>query len=356
MVYLLGIRIENMKERFKSIARILLAIIVLIACVRYSMKDINLNELWSIILNANYLWVLLPIPVIILSHWVRAVRWKRILKPIKEGVSTWNLFSSVMVGYALNGISPRGGEFIRPYTFSRREKVSYSSALATIVVERFIDLLTLVLMLAGTFIFLSEKVMKGLPAEYIDTKRIMLFGLMFLAILVLAFYPPTLRFLLKIIKPFSLKFYEKVSGIYEKFVVGLSIIKSPSQYLMLIGESLLIWLLYTLPMYFMFFSFGFQNTANLGFQDAILMIVVSGVITTVSPTPGAIGLYHVAIQGAMVTIYGISSVEAMAYATLTHGINYLVQMVLGGLFFLRENVKNVNDTVEVEEASLAGDK
>jgi glycosyltransferase 2 family protein len=349
MFYLLGIYEVYMKERIKSIARIILAIVVLVACVYYSMKDINIAELWSIILNANYLWVLLPVPVIILSHWVRAVRWKRILKPIKKDISTWNLFSSVMVGYALNGITPRGGEFIRPYTLSRREKVSYSSALATIVVERFIDLLTLVIMLAGTFIFLSEKIIKGLPAEYIDTTRIVMFGLMFLGILVLAFYPPSLRFLLKIIiKPISHKFYDKISALYEKFVVGLSIIKSPSQYLMLIGESLLIWLLYTLPMFFMFFSFGFQNSVHLGFQDAILMIVVSGVITTVSPTPGAIGLYHVAIQGAMVSIYGISSVEAMAYATLTHGVNYLVQMVLGGLFFFRENVKNVQkDAIEV---------
>ena len=330
-----------MKEKIKSLARIVLALIVLIACVYYSMKDINLKDLWAIILNANYIWVLLSIPVIILSHWVRAVRWKRILKPIKEGVSTWNLFSSVMVGYALNGISPRGGEFIRPYTFSRREKVSYSSAFATIVVERFIDLLTLALLLACAFIFLSDKIIMGMPTE-IGTKQMISIGLLVLGVLVLGFYPPSLRFLLKIIiKPISVKFYDKISTLYEKFVIGLSIIKAPSQYLMLIVESLFIWLLYTLPMFFMFYSFGFQNSAHLGFQDAVLMIVVSGVITTVSPTPGAIGLYHVAVQGALVNIYHISSVEAMAYATLTHGINYLVQMALGGLFFLRENVKNV---------------
>ncbi len=339
-----------MKKKLKSALRIIISLIVIVLCVYYAMKDINIDKLWSIILNANYLWVLLPIPVIILSHWVRAVRWKRILKPIKKTASTFDLFSSVMVGYALNGITPRGGEFVRPYTFARREKVSYSSVFATIVVERFIDLLTLVLLLAGTFIFLSDKIIQGLPSQF-DTNKLIMVGVLVLGVLILGFYPPSVRFLLRILlKPLSQKYYDKVMDLFEKFLAGFAIIKSPSEYFMLIVESLFIWLLYTLPMYFMFFSFNFQHTAHLGFEDAILMIVVSGVVTTIAPTPGALGIYHVAIQSALVSIYGIPPDEALAYATLTHGINYIIQVGLGGLFFFRENLSGMKDEMAVETA------
>ena len=339
-----------MKKKLKSALNIIVSLIVIVLCVYYAMKDIDIDKLWSIILNANYLWVILPFPVIILSHWIRAVRWKRILKPIKKTESTFDLFSSVMVGYALNGITPRGGEFVRPYTFSRREKVSYSSVFATIVVERFIDLLTLVLLLSGTFIFLSDKIIQGLPSQF-DTNKLVFVGVLVLGVMILGFYPPAVRFLLRILlKPLSQKYYDKIMELFEKFLVGFAIIKSPSEYFMLIVESLFIWLLYTLPMYFMFFSFNFQYSANLGFEDAILMIVVSGVVTTIAPTPGALGLYHVAIQNALVSIYGIPPEEALAYATLTHGINYLIQMGLGGLFFFRENISGMKEELAVEPA------
>lgn len=325
------------QSKLKKGLQILISIIVIALCLYYAIKDIDFATLWNIILSANYIWALLSIPVIVLSHWVRALRWRRILKPIKEVKSIYPLFSSVMIGYAMNAITPRGGEFVRPFSFSRREKVSYSASLATIVVERVIDLVTLFLLLAGTFIFLSHKITQALPDSF-DTNRIILYGGLILGVIMLALYPPVIKFLLRmLIKPLSLKFYNKLSDIFEKFLVGLSIIKKPKEYLWLIIESISIWLLYALPMFFMFYSFNFQISHSLGFDDAVLLLVVSGVVTTFAPTPGSLGVYHVIIQGALVSLYGISPADALAYATLTHAINYLVQLLLGGWYFLKEN-------------------
>lgn len=337
-----------MNKTVKSILNIFISVVVLALCVIYAMKDVDISQLWEIIKSANYVWVLAPVPVILASHWVRAMRWRRILKPFIKAKSVLNLFSSVMVGYAINCISPRGGEFVRPFTFARREKVSYSSVLGTIVVERFIDVVALALMLAATFFFQSDKLILALPAQ-IDTNKMIFMGVLVLAVLVLGFYPPACRFLLKaLLKPISAKFYDKIMELFEKFVVGFSIIKKPREYFMLIIESVTIWLLYTLPMYLMFFSFDFEATLHLGFADAIMLCVVSGVITTIAPTPGALGLYHLAIQSAMLTIYGIPADVGLAYATLTHGVNYLVQIAVGGAFFFRENVsmKNIPETAE----------
>lgn len=331
-----------MNEKTKKFVRFFISAVLIIVSVWYATRDIDFNELWKIIINANYLWVILSIPVILLSHWIRAMRWKTMLEPALKikSTSTWNLFSAVMIGYAFNCVLPRGGEFIRPFVIARREKVSFTSTFATIIVERVIDVITLMLLFAFVFLFLSNQVISAFTE--IDVNKIITIALLIIFVAILSFYPPVFRFLIKIIlKPISLKFYEKISDLFEKFLKGFAIIKSPSKYFQLSLESVLIWFCYTVPMYLMFFSFNLHTTANLDFWDAILLIVISGIGVTIAPTPGAFGVYHVLIRDSMILFYGLRSEEALAYATLTHGVNYLIQVIVGGLFFMRENVKKI---------------
>ena len=92
----------------------------------------------------------------------------------------------------------------------------------------------------------------------------------------------------------------------------------------------------------MFFAFDFQSTLHLGLIDAGLLIVVSGVGTSIAPTPGAIGVYHWIIVSALVNLYpNISQEEALAYATLTHGVNLIIQVIIGAIFLLKENITKI---------------
>ncbi|OGU16072.1 MAG: hypothetical protein A2X61_13235 [Ignavibacteria bacterium GWB2_35_12] len=344
-----------MKEGTKTFLRFTISIIIIIASLYYAVKDINFRELLRIIISADYFWIILSVPVITLSHWVRAMRWKTMLEPAlkKKSSSVWNLFSAVMIGYAANCVLPRGGEFLRPYIYARREKISFSTTFATIIVERFIDVITLVLLFCVVFLFLSEKVIQALPN--LEPNYVIVPVAIILCVLILSFYPPFIRIVLKIIiKPISIKLFDKLNEAFEKFLKGFAIIRNPSQYLRLIIESLGIWFLYTVPMFLMFFSFDFQSKFNLGFDDATVLIIISGIGATIAPTPGAIGVYHVLIQNAMVQLYGISSEEALAYATLTHAINYLVQVGIGGLFFFRENIKKLPPRKEFSKELEAG--
>ena len=94
-------------------------------------------------------------------------------------------------------------------------------------------------------------------------------------------------------------------------------------------------------------SFDFQSELNLGFNAAIILIIISGIGVSIAPSPGAIGVYHVLIQTALHELYGVDLTEALAYATLTHGINYIVQVVAGGIFAMRENVKKLPDSADI---------
>jgi hypothetical protein len=336
------------KERRSQLIRISVAVVLLVASVYYTVKDIDLVKLWNYIVTADYFWVLLCIPVMILSHWVRAVRWRTMLEPILKHANLWNLFSAVMAGYAVNNILPRGGEFLRPYAFARRQKVSFTSVFATIIVERFLDLLILLLMFAVVWFSFREQIRMALPT--LQAEKLFVPVLIIMGVIILSFWPPLIRFLLKYtIKPLSQKLFDKATELFEKFVKGFSVIRTPSRYFRLTVESLLIWLLYTIPNFLIFYSFGFDHAPyNMGFDDAILLIVISGIAFTISPTPGAIGVFHFFIQNTLVRLYNVNPEAALAYATVNHGIGYLVQVVVGGIFLLRENIKKIPRKRDIE--------
>lgn len=336
-----------MSSRAKNVIRFTFAFILVVLTIYFTIKDVDLYHAFQIAINANYFWALASMPVILLSHWMRAYRWKTMLKPVvpNHKISTLNLFSAVMIGYAVNNIIPRGGEFLRPYIYARREGISFSSSFATIVVERVIDLLFLILLFASVFMFFREQIIVALPN--IHPQNILIPTFLVIAVLLLTFYPPFLKKLLKyLIKPFSKKFYDKVFDKINKFLLGFEIIKTPSKYLQLTYESLLIWILYTIPLYFMFFAFNFIDKYGMNFSDAILLIVVSGIGVTIAPTPGAIGVYHYLISNTLIQIYKVVPEEAIAYATVTHALNYLLQVVPGGIFFLSENIKKIPVNIE----------
>lgn len=339
---------RQMSESRKKIIRISFAVALLIASVYYTIKDIDLYKLWYYIVNADYLWVILSVPVMIISHWLRAIRWRTMLQPVIKNANTWNLFSAVMAGYAVNNVIPRGGEFLRPYVFARRQKISYTSVFATIIVERFLDLIILLLMFAGVWLAFSDQLKAALPT--LQAEKLLMPVLIIIAVIILSFYPPLVRMVLKVIvRPLSMNLYNRISEMFEKFARGFAIIRKPTQYLRLTVESLSIWLMYTVPMLLMFYSFGFeQEPYSLGVSDAILLLVISGIAFTISPTPGALGVYHFLIQNTLVKLYGVNPAAALAYATVTHGIGYLVQVGIGGLFLLRENIKKIPTGEDIE--------
>ena len=128
----------NLKTLLRSVFGILLAALFLFLAFRGT----DFDQLWLSLQNVHYEWVLLLIPIGLFSHFLRAVRWKFLLEPVKKGTSVHVLFSAVMIGYMVNNILPRVGELVRAYVAGRLEGMPKSSTLGTVVIERIIDLAT----------------------------------------------------------------------------------------------------------------------------------------------------------------------------------------------------------------------
>ncbi len=329
-----------MNTKTKNIITWSITILIIVVSLWFAVNGINFDQLYSILLEADYKWVLFSVPIIVFSHYVRAFRWKTIVKPFLPQARTVNLFSAVMVGYFFNSIFPRLGEFVRPYVFAKREKTSFSSVFATIVFERVLDVITLGILFAVAFFIARDKVINMLPG--IDSNKVAIFSGLVLFVIILSFYPPFIIGLLKItIKPFSEKAFNRLIDIFNKFRQGFAILKSPGLYFRLILDSLLIWFLYSLPLYLMFFCFDFSNQINVTMGDALFLLIVSGIGVTIAPTPSGIGVMHTLLTYAMMGLYNIDKETALAYATINHATTLFVQIFFGSFFVFRERVNKL---------------
>src|SRR5687767_1328911 len=130
-----------------------LGVLISIVFIWLALRGLRLEEFWNSVKQANYIWVIPGIGVYFVGVWVRAWRWHFLLGPIKK-IPTSTMFPITTIGYMGNNIYPaRAGEVLRAVLLKRKEGVSISASLATIIVERIFDG---VVMLAFVFLNLPE--------------------------------------------------------------------------------------------------------------------------------------------------------------------------------------------------------
>jgi hypothetical protein len=131
------------KRRLQLVAGILISAVA----VWFSMRDVDPSAVWQALRGANYLGFVAAVATTLLGFWLRALRWRSlIVAPRRLGLDS--LFSATMIGFMANNVLPlRLGEFVRPWALARREGLSRSTLFATVVVERAVDMITLLAIL-----------------------------------------------------------------------------------------------------------------------------------------------------------------------------------------------------------------
>jgi uncharacterized protein (TIRG00374 family) len=300
-------------------------------------------------LETHYGVAMLSIPFVMVSHVLRAVRWKTLLEPSHPGTKLWNLFSAVMVGYGANNIVPRSGEVLRPYTLHRREHLPLSSLVASVIVERFIDVLNLLLFLSLALFWVGERLRAVVPQADIPSlmNSVALSCLLLLAaLLLLAGTTMVERIVRLILNPISSAAWLATEKVIVSFKDGLSILKYPRTYPLLAVQSLSIWLFYILPVYVMCMAFPADPLHACSFLDACVILLVMAIATTLTPpVPGGFVLIPTLLAGALVPLFGCSREDAVAYSFLTFLLNYIPVTIVGGLCMIREQVSANSDVL-----------
>jgi glycosyltransferase 2 family protein len=324
---------------------ILLSTILLALFLYLAFRNVNLGELADILKNTNYFYVVIAGLVgVILGSVVRVFRWRVLLEPIKPNVSFKNMISSTMVGYMVNNLIPRSGEFVRPYLLGKSENISKASAFGTIVIERIIDTVTFLLMFGVCLIFFKRKIANAFPD--IDFAVIVLTALIFVLLLAIIFMivkpEQSLKVFKFIMRILPKKIELKVEKIFESLVNSFSILKRPDLWLMIALYSAGLWIVYVSSTYIAFYSFGIMVDPNTsirdGFWNANLLLVLINVAMFI-PVPAATGPYHYVCKVALTSIFAISEATALGYATATHLINFLIFLGLGLYYFITSHYR-----------------
>jgi hypothetical protein len=311
----------------------------------FALRGLRLLDLLDVLQGANYWWLLPGIAVYFLAVWARAWRWHYLLHPIKP-ISTRQLFPITVIGYLGNNIFPaRLGEVLRAVILKKDHQVAISASLATIIVERIFDGVT---MLAFIFVNLTELAQLTTSSGFVgNIQQLALWGtLIFLGVLAIfllaAMFPErTLTFVRLVAVRLPGKWGSTLLDLAERFLGGLAALRSPFTILMIFLTSVVIWLLETLKYWFVMHAFPFE----VSFFTLMLMNGIVNLATTIPSAPGYIGTFD-APGIAVLTAYGVPKAIAAGYTLVLHAALWLPVTALGAYYLLREGIGWSMETFE----------
>jgi len=328
-----------------------LGVLISILFIWLALRGLKLEEFWDSVKDANYIWLIPGIAVYFVGVWVRAWRWHYLLGPIKK-IPTKNMFPITTIGYMGNNVYPaRAGEVLRAVILKRKEEVSVSASLATIIVERIFDG---VVMLAFVFVNLPELAKLTSASGFVgNIQQVAVIGTgvfisALLVFLLAAMFPQlTARvgswFIYHLLPR---RLHEKVISLMNKFLDGLASLRSPFNVLMVFFTSIIIWLLETGKYWFVMHAFDF----SVSFFALMLMNGIVNLATTIPSAPGYIGTFD-APGIAVLTAYGVEHSIAAGYTLVLHVALWVPITALGAYYLAREGI-HWNDSLRAETADV----
>ncbi len=292
----------------------------------YSLSNISIATLVSYFKNANYWWIGLGLLFGILSHLSRAYRWRFMLEPIGYNPKLGNSILAVLVGYLVNLAIPRAGEVSRAAVLTNYENVPFEKGFGTIVAERIADLIMMLIIILITLFVQFDFIYDLLTKNFDPTKIILLVALLIIGFIVFTSFVKNAK------KGFLLKIKTFVSGLIEGVT---SIFKMKNKWAF-IFHTVFIWAMYVAMFWATIPAIEGLNVPIGG----VLIGFIAGAFS-IAATNGGIGLYPVAVAGAL-ALFGISEEPATAFGWIMWTAQTAMIIIFGGLSFLVLPIYNKN--------------
>jgi len=324
-----------MRPRVRTIVVFLLTF----GLLAFFFRGVNPREVWEKTREADAGLLVVGVFVTLMTYAWRAFRWQYLLAPI--GPTRFSTaFQTTVIGFAASFLLPaRAGEVLRPYLLARREHLPPTAAFATIILERLLDLVT-VLLLFGVFVLVvNPSSLSGDPAMYARVKMggLLAAGASIAGLIVfffLAGHPEKLgSWALRIERVLPAKLARAVARLVESFAQGLAIMRRPGQLLGAMALSFPLWLSIALGIWVT--SRAFHMTFSYVGSFLVMTLLVVGVAV---PTPGQVGGFHAAYKIAVMTFFSVPETTAVGAAIVLHAISFVPVTLLGLLFMAREGL------------------
>lgn len=277
----------------------------------------------TVLYKMDWGWMLFSLVFGVTAQLFRGIRWRQTLEPIGEKPRLADCIHAVFISYASSLAIPRSGEFARCAILAKYDNTSFTKALGTVVTERAID--SLFILLITAIVFCSQLSIFNTFFDHTGTNiENILMGFTTTGYIVTGIcLVITLAFLWLILKKFT--FMTKLKAVFSNIKEGILSLRGVQNKWLFSFYTLAIWASYFLHYWITFKCFDF--TAELDFTAAIVSFIV-GSISVIVPTPNGAGPWHFAVKTILV-LYGVASVNAEAFALIVHTIQTALVPVLG---------------------------
>ena len=339
-----------MKQKRSNGVKLFLGLLVSAFFLYLAFRQVDLQKLGEVLRNADIALLILAVLVMFVSHWFRAMRHRYLLEPVKH-IENNSLFSALMIGYMGNTILPAHlGEFLRAYVIGKKGKISGSATLATIVVERILDVLSLLIIMGFIIIVYPFPEAVKVSAYLTFTFALAIMG--FLALLKLKPKIP-FRVVEMITKPFSNKIASKIFELLDSFREGIVALKDRKSYVIVFIVSIIIWVCYAGFFAIGFYAFDFVELYNLPIGASFVVLVITTISILVPSSPGYIGTYHWLCMISL-SLFAIPESPALGYAIVMHALSTIPIALVGMVFALKEgiNISNMGRQGKLREVTV----
>ncbi len=280
---------KNLGSRRKLPWKYLAGSLLGIATLVWLVSDQHVGKMWYEVRNADPLVLLACLPLVLINMLLRAVRWRALLDTIPKSTSYWSVFSALMIGYLANNVLPaRAGDLVRIYSLSSQVKLSRSYILATVFIERLLDMAGIILVLALATITspLPDWIRKGATVLAIATV------ISIIALIILGIAGE--RIVWRLICPLAVRAPSLASRLQvytTEFILGIQNFRKPTVIIVFLASTAGIWILEIAIVLFVANAFSLPLA---GFDAAILMLF-SLFSSLIPALPGQIGTFELAM-------------------------------------------------------------
>ena len=323
-----------MKRKTRNALKLGIGLAISAFFLYLAFREVDLDKMGRAFKTAHYPLLLMAILLLFVSHWMRAWRHRYFLAPIKP-ISTGSLFSALMIGYMANTVLPAHlGELLRAYLIGKREHIPKASALATIAIERIVDVLCLLILMGITFLvypFPREVRLSG----YLTFAFV---AVLVAFLLILKKRPErTLSAVETVSNPLSKRVSNKLMELLRSFRDGLVPLKHKYHYVIVAILSVLVWACYAGIFFIGFYAFDFVETYSLPWSASLVVLVITTISIVVPSSPGYVGTYHWLCMVAL-GLFGISQSPALSFAIVVHAISMFPVALVGIILAWKEGI------------------
>ncbi len=306
-----------MSKKLKSYIKILLPISIGIFCIFFSFRNISFTDFTKYFYEINYLWVFVGIFLGALSHISRSYRWKYLIEPLGYKLGFINSVLAVFSAYLINYTIPRAGDIARATMISKYEKIPLDKTLGTIVAERAVDVICILIIIATGLIFEFNRISEKLMSLIENTEISVVIIYVGVIILILFVSNRVLR---------KSKYYKSILNFFSGIIEGLTIIFKMEKRVPFILHSIFIWLMYILM--FWATSMAFFELHEVAFYQFMISFTLAAISIMLSN--GGIGIYPLAVEESL-GWYGVQSTTGLAFGWVSWLSQTMMVIIFGGL-------------------------